>query len=392
MIARAGCWIAVTCALLAACSPTSSGGSAGGSSSGTNGTNGSTDGGTSGTPGGTSGTPGGTAGDGPVLPEGTLLYQRFRRADNRHDDSLIARDLATGDERVVTDLTGDGSDGWDIWGYSLSPDRRRIALASLYGPTAEDNETGLATRRIWTLAVDGTDFRRLTPTFPNDSEGRSSYAHEIGSPEWSSDGSFVVFNWGTYWYEGTTLKGGSFPWTVSAAGDAPPSSFPTPTDCGQVIYPSRNPVTGDFLFVRQICIPGQGEGAGVYLYPATGSTTPTKIVGSAHVDGSIDVFSAKPAWFPDGSGFAFVGGLAETEWRPSLLAYDAQTGNVSLVVAAPEGYSVDSVTIAPDFSKAVYCLRHGADNTSNLHLLDLTATPPTDTAITTDGASYAPSF
>ena len=219
----------MTCALLAACSPTSSGGSGGGSSSGTNGTNGSNDG-------GTSGTADGTAGDGPVLPEGTLLYQRFRRADNRRDDSLIARDLATGDERVVTDLTGDGSDGWDIWGYSLSPDRRRIALASLYGPTAEDNETGLATRRIWTLAIDGTDFRRLTPTFPNDSNGRSSYTHEIGNPEWSADGSFVVFSWGSYWYEGTTLKGGSFPWTVSTAGDAPPSSFPTPTAFGAWLH------------------------------------------------------------------------------------------------------------------------------------------------------------
>ncbi len=378
----------MTCALLAACSPTSSGGSGGGSSSGSNGGNGSN----GSNDGGTSGAADGSAGAGPVLPEGTLLYQRVRRADNRRYDSLIARDLATGDERVVTDLTGDGSDGWDIWGYSLSPDRRRIALASLYGPTAEDNETGLATRRIWTLATDGTDFRRLTPTFPNDSNGRSSYTQEIGDPEWSADGSFVVFSWGSYWYEGTTLKGGSFPWTVSTAGGALPSSFPTPTDCGQVIHPSRNPVTGDFLFVTQICIPGQGKGAGIYLYPATGSTTPTQIVGSAHVDGSIDVFSAKPAWFPDGSGFAFIGGLAETEWRPSLLAFDGQTGDVSLVAAAPEGYSVDSVTIAPDASKVVYCLRHGADNTLNLHLIDLTATPFTDTAITTDGASYAPSF
>src|SRR5688572_26064656 len=46
-----------------------------------------------------------------ALPEGTLLYLR---ADTADSDVLIARDLQEGTERVVTDLRGDGSDGWHI--------------------------------------------------------------------------------------------------------------------------------------------------------------------------------------------------------------------------------------------------------------------------------------
>lgn len=328
---------------------------------------------------------------GPVLPPGTLLYKRSTKAGNDVHDAIVARDLASGQERVVTDLTGDGSTGWEIRGFSLSPDRRRIALASLYAPTKEDNATGLATRAIWTLATDGTDFRRLTPTVENDSGGRQTFSHEVGEPEWTADGTQVVYDFGTYWYEGGQLKGGSFPFMVSAAGGIP-SGLDSPTDCGQVVYPSRHPTTGELLFVRDICIPGQGEGDGLYVYPTAGSKSPKKLVASSRAAGNVDLFLAKAAWYPDGSGFGFIGGVAETDWRPSLLAYDAKTEQISLVVAAPDGTIIERVAVAPDATKAVYCLRQNTSNAEDLHLLDLTTSPPADTAITTDGQSCDPSF
>jgi Tol biopolymer transport system component len=151
-------------------------------------------------------------------------------------------------------------------------------------------------------------------------------------------------------------------------------------------------VTGDLLFLDEICIPGQGEGDGLYLYPAGGSTSPKKLVASAHVDGKADVFLAKAAWFPDGSGFLFIGGVTETDWRPSLLAYDMKADKVSVVVAAPEGSGVHSVAIAPDESKIVYCVQQDQGGAEDLHLIDLTAASPTDSAITTDGVSCDPSF
>lgn len=328
------------------------------------------------------------AGDGAPLPDGTLLYLRHETKDH---DLLVARDLASGEERVVTDLTGDGSSGWEIWGYALSPDRRRIAIASLYGPTKEDTATGLATRAIWTLATDGTDFRRLTPTFPNDAQGRKGFNYSVGGPMWTADGARVLYDFGSYWYEGTTLAGGSVPWIVSASGDAPPESFPTPFGCS-VLRPARNPATGEFLLIHSVCVPGQGDGNGLYLYPADGGTKPKKLLASSRATGGIDVFLEKASWLADGSGFLFIGGTADTDWSPSLLAYDMKAGTVSSLVVPPQGSTVYGAAISPDASKIVYCVRNDANATEDLHLLDLGGASPTDTAITTDGKSCDPSF
>ncbi len=369
---------AMSSALVTACTPSTS------SSAGSSGTSGSS--GSSGEPSGSSGSSG-AAGGGPELPAGTLLYVRAETSDK---DILVARDLESGDERVVTDLTGDGSSGWNIWGYSLSPDRRRIAIASLYGPTKEDTATGLATRAIWTLATDGTDFRRLTPTFPNRSGGRNQYQIDVSDPMWTANGANVVFDFGEYWWEGTNLRGGTFPWIVSAAGGEPPSSVPTPTDC-TVLRPARNPATGDMLFIHSVCIPGSGT-SGLYLYPEEGSTKPKQLLASSRATGGIDVFLATPSWIADGSGFLFVGSTAETDWTPSVLAYDTAKGTATTLVVPPSGRTVDAVAISPDGSKIVYCLRDPATKKEDLHLIDVSAAKPTDVAITNDGKSCDPSF
>lgn len=387
----------------AGCSPGSSqgtgggagGGSAAGGGTGTGGgaaTGGGAGTGGGGGAGGGAATGGGTgagggAGQGPQLPDGTLLYLRHPTSDR---DVLIARDLSTGTERVVTDLTGDGSSGWEIWGYALSPDRRRIVIASLYGPTAADTGTGLATRAIWTLATDGTDFRRLTPTFPNNSGGRQSYSIDVSNPEWSADGSQVVYTYGEYWWENLTLKGGSEPWTVAASGASLPSQFPVAFGCS-VLYPSRNPATGEMLLIHSVCVPGIGTN-GLYLYPAAGGTSPTALVESSRAAGGIDVSLSKPAWFTDGSGFLFVAASADTNWVPGLFLYDATQHTVRLLVAPEAGTSVDSVAVSRDMTKIVYGIWRNADSSGDLHLIDLSVAMPVDVPLTTDGKSFSPAF
>ncbi|MBX3206542.1 MAG: hypothetical protein KF764_15815 [Labilithrix sp.] len=362
-------------ALAAACTPTASSES---SSSGG-------DGASSGSPGGASSSSGGSSGasGGPELPAGTLLYVR---AETKDHDILVARDLESGDERVVTDLTGDGSSGWNLDSYALSADRRRIAIASLYGPTKDDTATGLATRAIWSLATDGTDFRRLTPTFANKSGGRSSYQIDVGKPMWTADGSSVVYGFGEYWMEGSSLKGGSFPWVVSAAGGGTPAGIPTSTAC-TVIYPSRNPKTGDMLYIHNVCIPGQGE-RGLYLYPEAGSKSPQKLLDSSA--SGIDIYHASPSWLADGSGFLFIGSSAETNQDLAIFAYDASAGTATIVATSPADTYVRGVAISPDATKIVYCLE--TDSKRDLHLLDISKAPATDKAITSDRTSCHPSF
>lgn len=334
-----------------------------------------------GSPGGSSSADGGGVGTGGALPPGTLLYVRTEAKDH---DVLVAHDLATGDERTVTDLTGDGSSGWTLDSYAVSPDRRRIALASLYGPTEEDVATGLATRAIWSLAVDGTDFRRLTPTFPNRSGGRSSYQLSVGDPMWTQDGSRVIFGFGEYWTNGTRLEGGSFPWSVSARGDDPPSPVETPTSC-TVLHPSRNPATGDMLYQHSVCIPGQGE-SGLYLYPEQGTTTPQRLPGLTDVD----VYLATPSWLADGSGFLFLGSAARTNEPARIFAYDLGAGAATALLTAPAGSYLRGVAVAPDGTKIVYCLETG--DRRDLHVVDATVSPATDVPLTSDGVSCQPSF
>lgn len=375
---------ATTCVLGAACTPVASsdGSGAGGDDpSGGGGSGGS--GGDAGSAG--SGGSGGTS-TGAALPVGTLLYVRSLTSQS---DALVARDLPSGNEHVVTDLTGDGSSGWNIdGGYSISPDRHRIALSSLYGPTKEDNATGLATKRIWTFAVDGTDFRRLTPPFPNTGGGKSGFSIDVTDPTWTADGSAIVYDYGEYWWEGTDLRGGSFPWTVSTAEGSYPSLLTTSTDCS-VIHSSRNPATGELLFIHSVCIPGQSED-GLYLYPAAGGNAPTRLVGRA-TDG-IDVYLATPSWLPDGSGFVFLGSTEATSWTPAIIAYDMAKLHATPLFAPPSGSHFRSVAISPDGSKIVYCLADDTTNARDLHVIDLAPATPTDTALTNDGKSCDPSF
>lgn len=330
----------------------------------------------------------GTANVGPrgALPTTTFLYVQSVTPDT---DQLVSLDYLTGDTRVVTDLQGDGSKGWEIWGHSVSPDRTRIAIASLYGPTKADNDTGLATRRIWTMAADGSDLQRLTPVFDNDGGGKTNYNIAVQDPVFTADGSSIIFDFGTWWYQGTTLEGGSQPWFVSTQGDLP-ELFPTSASC-TIVDPSINPATGEVLLVHSVCT--NSADAGIYLYPSTGGSDPVKLVNRGFGAGAVDPALEKASWLADGSGFIFVGTIEVTrgdvtDTASSLLAYDMATGDVSVLVIPDVDTRVRNAAIAPNGDGIVYCLAH--DEVYDLHVVDLSVDPPVDTAITDDGISCSP--
>ena len=371
------------------------GSSAGGGSTAGGGGTGATGGGSQATGGGGGATGGGGAqamgggggtGAGRALPAGTLLYVKSATDDA---DWLVARDLASGQERVVTDLTGDGSSGWPIRGFSLSPDRRRIAVATLFAPTSADTATGLATRAIWTLDTDGSGFVRLTPTFPNTSGGRSSFSIDVSNPAWFADGQSVLFTVGNYWWENNTLAGGSSPWFVGAAGGLP-SQWNAPIDCS-VVYPSRNPATGQMLLIHSVCVPG-GAGNGLFLYPAGGDSAPHQLLASSRAAGGIDVSLSTPSWLADGTGFLFIAASSDTDWSPGVFLFDLARGTATLLVPPPANGAIDAVAISPDGTKIVSCLRDFTTSAQNLQLIDLTPAPPAVTPLTTDGKSCYPSF
>ncbi|HEX2874523.1 MAG TPA: hypothetical protein VHP33_24890 [Polyangiaceae bacterium] len=359
-------------------------------SSGGTASTGPTNGGATGDAGSTgNGEAGGSNTPAGALSTTTFLYVHSVTPDA---DELVAVDYATGEQWVVTDQKGDDSDGWEIRGHAISPDRTRIAIASLYGPTKADNATGLATRRIWTLAADGSDFQRLTPVFDNDGGGRKNYSLEVESPVYSLDGTRIIYDFGSWWYEGTTLEGGSFPWSVTTTGNDLPEPFPTITSC-TVIEPSVNPATGDVLLVHSVCIKSDDEG--IFLYPKDGGTEPVKLIDRGYGAGAVDPALTRASWLADGSGFVFVGGIEVTRGETtatanSLLAYDMETGDISVLVIPDAETHIRSAAIAPNGDGIVYCLAH--DDLLDLHAVDFTVDPPVDSAITDDGISCSPVF
>lgn len=361
--------------------------SSGGSSSGSSGTSGT---GTNGGPGssgssgssGASGTSGGVAG---ALPVSTFLYVSAATPDH---DVLMAYDVESTTPRTITDLTSDGSAGWRIGGYDLSHDRTRIAMASLYGPTKADNDTKLATYRVWSLAVDGSNFQRLTPVFENTGMGQTGFSIEVRSPYFSKDDASVFYSYGEYFYEGTTLKGGAGLWTVKAAGGSLPSYIKSPVSCS-ILHPTVDPSTGKLLAIHSVCVQSQ---SGLYLYAPDGSGPPEQLVGSDY--GTIDVSLRTPSWAADGSGFAFIGTTPVTINGSSvtvqaLYAFDMATRKVTPVVVPDQAdVGIIDAAVAPDARGIVYCVRHG--EAQDLHIIDLTKNPATDAALTTDGKSCHP--
>lgn len=358
---------------LVACSGGTTGSGTSSSSSSSSGGGGSS--GTSG--GGASGASGG--GTAAALPATTFLFVKHV-GDNR--DHLMAYDTLTKQASLVSDLRGDGSEGWQIDGFAISHDRTKIAISSNYGPTSADNLTGLPTQRIWTLDTSGQSFVRLTPVF--EKKNGSIRQIDVRNPMFTRDDAQVLYDYGT------ATSGGGYvaPWIVGVEGGKVPTLFPTSEPaCSNVVMPATNPKTGEVLIEHSVCVNDDEEG--YWLYPAGGSTTPKQLLRSAGMSLTGDT----PRWAADGTAFLFTGTENQTGFRSLFIWGDANGGTFGKVLQGSETARIWNGTIAPDNGSIVTCVHEGPDGTlENLHVLDLTVDPPVDTALTTDGVSCDPRF
>lgn len=315
---------------------------------------------------------GGTVVDGPALPAGTFLYTRSVANDKDH---LIARDLATGAERVVTDLKGDGSEGWSINGFSLSSDRKRIVLASLYGPTTADTSTLLATQRIWMLDTEGKSFARLTPVFKNSNPGTPGFRIDVRNPVFSRDGSTVYYQYGEQVIGSSA--GITRAWAVSTDGSAVPDLLETSAACSIASVVSVDPSSGKVMIEQDLC-QQTADQAFVFF---TADKQPPETVYS--FGSTLNVNPSPPRWAVDGSFFLFT-------TTDGLYALDMARKQPLKITSPAGGARVENGAVAPDGSAIVYCVRDGAS--SNLHVIDLTKSPAEDRPLTTDGRSCNPVF
>jgi Tol biopolymer transport system component len=305
-----------------------------------------------------------------ALPATTFVFERKVVNDRDH---LVAMDFVSLQQRVITTLTEGTVEGYKVDGVTVSPDRTRLVIASLYGPTAADVATGLATNRLWSLDTEGQDFLRLTPVFPNSHAGQTGWRIDVRDPAYSPDGKVIVFDYG----EGNFTSGYVAPWVTAADGSTLPSLFDTNLDCSVNGNAAFNPVTGDLLLAHVVCI--GGVKGGYYLYPKGGGA-PDYLVNEE----GVSLSSEPPAFSVDGSIFAYTA-RTYSDSVQSLYAYIMSERRVVPLVLGAVGRDVVNASFAPDNMHMVYCVKEG--DAYNLRLLNLGADPPTDTALTSDGVS-----
>jgi hypothetical protein len=312
----------------------------------------------------------GTVGSAKSLSPTVFVFERKVASDRDH---LVAMDYMSGEQRVITTLAEGSVAGWSLNGVTVSPDRTRIVIASMYGATAADNATGLATNRLWNLDTEGKDFRRLTPVFPNTHPGQLGWHIDVRDPAYSPDGQFVVFDYG----EGDSAGGYVAPWVVAADGNSLPSLFETNLDCSVNNNAAFNPVTGDLLLEHAVCI-GAGK-VGFYSYPSGGGA-PDYLVN----DQGMSLSSEPPAFSADGSVFVY-SGTTYSDNIMSLYAYIVSERRVVTLIPGGVGIDILNATFSPDNTHMVYCVKQG--DAYDLRLVDFGVDPPTDSPLTNDGIS-----
>jgi len=306
-------------------------------------------------------------------PSGTTFV--FLRSHALRDPSLEiwAYDVSTGQERLVTDLVENGA-GHPVHGVAISPDRNRIAFASSYGATADEIAAG-TTDILWTVGLDGTDFRRVTPPSADGAE----------NPAWSPDGLTIA-------YDGPAAAG-RFPFTIAAGGGTPVASAFDPV-CGQVMDVAIRPTGDGFLAVQSACLAVGHDG--LALYPNGGSTTPTRLVINNGA-GEVDVSITKPSWVSDGSGFMFVATGTFTfggnnVLLPAAYLYSIAGGTFAPLVTPPDANTeVLAAALSPDGRFLVECSYRIDTQARDLVLADLRGGLGV-TQLTHDGVSCEPSW
>ena len=113
---------------------------------------------------------------GPLSPDGRTMYMaRMNQARTAIAD-LVARHLATGEERVLATIDA-GPSGDPDAGIALSPDGRTLAI-TIWNKAFEE-------ARLFTIGVDGTARREVVASFPT--------GWIVDDLSWNPDGQSIVF-------------------------------------------------------------------------------------------------------------------------------------------------------------------------------------------------------
>jgi len=344
------------------------------------------------------------------LPLTTLVFAKTVRSGANH---LYAYDIATNAATRISVLDDDGSTGTIVNGIALSPDRKWIAFAATFRPSATDVGASAATAdAIWLVSVDGSTYRRLTPTFPNATTTPCSadiactalgmtcnltyqqcryknFTMTVENPSWAPSGDTVWFDYQQGWnlLNGTYAGGGSLA-NVSATGGSP-NIVASADPCLFTLGPSLDPTGTKIAAVRVLCT---NEADGLVLFDIASKQT-TLLVGASLTAAVSDIEVGPgqgPVFSHDSGAIAFVGLRGNSGSTPyeDLYFYSADTGQTTDLYKGTSDSKtwVKSLAFSPDNDHFVLSVA------GDLYLYQASKLTGTPTQLTTDGKNSMPSW
>jgi len=264
-----------------------------------------------------------------LSPDGKTLTFVSRRDD---DTCLVARDLASGSERILTrGVTRDEMEGFtegDLWpGYAFTPDGKSIVFSNKGKLAKLDVASGTVTEIPFTAEVEQSVAPRVA--WQEKIETGTVKAKILRWPNQSPDGRWITFEaFGRVWLQGisgTQTVGAPKRLTKDDASLPRREYAPAFSEDGKwIVYVSWS----------------DAEGGHVWKAPATPGAVPTKITRAAG-------HYANPEWSPKGdriallrgSGLEFRGRQPEDEEFFEIALLDAKGGDVKPIKSVKLGGS-----------------------------------------------------
>ena len=323
-------------------------------------------------------------------------------------------------ERLVTNLDDNGKDGFAVSSQiAVSPDRKWIAFGSRdFRRTPDDGRLIKRGGILWTVSVDGKQYRRLTPpiTEPVHEAGycgttgsvcgfgevctagrciRPQLTVQYGSPVWATDGRTVYFEEQHSWICGTlsSPKPCAFALTASVRDNKITHSTSLEaciSDAPIALHPTQSVL----LLQRHACTT---DGvSGLHEWSPDSLTGKRQIVAyttTPHFSSQVNA----SAWLPDGSGvLAAVTRELKTppsrDYKTELVQISLSGEIKTLFKPTSEDQDIEDVTVS-SMGNVVVEISHtsSGQKASQLHAFDM-ASSTLGSQLTQAGDNQSPAF
>ncbi|HEY8076272.1 MAG TPA: hypothetical protein VIF62_19235 [Labilithrix sp.] len=296
-----------------------------------------------------------------ALPATSVVFVRALDATRSH---VVAFDTATQQETTIATLD-DAGDATDV---AIAPDRTKIAFLGTFRASGETVKGD--TKALWVVGLDGSSYVRLTPPVAADASLKNEMV-DRASPEWTRDGSSVLFVFRT---TATGLDKSTLA-SAPAGGGAPNQDLGANADCGAIASPRFASDGSGMTAILSACAKTKN---GIALYDPQPAAPTKRIDATDGAEGPAIVAA-------DGATIYYREQLGA---HAAIVARAITGGKTRTIYASPDA-NVQGFDLSPDGTQIVA----GIGGCTIVLVTDLDAATPTSTTIATGaGGSCVPAW